>query len=51
MIKAFLLYMLPDPEFFDPTNSWVWLIAALAAIVGLVIYFIRKKNKARLKRL
>jgi len=47
MIKAFLLDLMPDPPFYKEKSFWIWTIAALAAITGLVIYFIKKKNGKR----
>jgi|GEM_PF-5886396 len=43
---SFLLDLLPDPVFYETKKFWLLAIPALAAVVGLIIYFIRKKNKA-----
>jgi LPXTG-motif cell wall-anchored protein len=44
MIETILLDLMPDPEFYQKTSFWVLTISALAAITGLIIWFVRRKK-------
>ena len=39
-----LLDLMPDPAFYETNKFWMLIIPALAAIIGLIIYFIRKRK-------
>lgn len=40
-----LLDLRPDPGFLEDGRNWIWLLLAIGAIVGLVVYFIKRKKR------
>jgi LPXTG-motif cell wall-anchored protein len=44
MFHRLFLDIPPDPKFYEKTNFWVLATLALLALVGLVIWFIKRKK-------